>query len=187
MFRLGLLLSFFLLLQGCLNVATTGAGMVYNRHSLQKNIHDQYISMQAYKALSVDDKQFADSNISISTFNKRVLLAGEVRRPWQKIKAEEIVKQIPNVERVYNVLPISNPSSTLTRISDIWLTTKIKAKLLASDDIDGSQVKVVTENGTVYLMGTLQKYEADAAVDLASTTDGVESVVKIFSYVKIVG
>lgn len=172
-------------LQGCMNVATTGAQAVYNHHSIEKNLKDQYLTMQAYQALYVKTKQFKNTNIAISTYNQEMLLAGQVPSPWQKRSAEKIVKAIPDVEHVYNLLEIQSPSSTLTRISDTWITAKVKAKLIASNDLDASQIKVVTENGIVFLMGILQPDQASAAVEIASNTDGVLSVVKIFSYMKI--
>ncbi len=184
MLRMGLLLIS-LSLQGCLNMATTGAQAVYNRHSIQKNVTDQYITMQAYQALYFKTDQFKNANVAISTYNNEVLLAGQVPFSWQKTEAERIVKQIADVNTVYNLISIESPSSTLTRVSDAWITTKIKTKLLASDDIDVTQIKVVTENGTVYLMGILRPEEADAAVDVARYTEGVQSVVKIFSYMNI--
>lgn len=174
-----------MIITSCANVAMTGASAVYNRHSIQKNINDQYITMMAFKQLKIDDDQFDDSNITIATYDSDVLLTGQVPRPWQKEKAEKIVKTIPDVGHVYNLLSIASPSSSLTRISDAWITTKIKSKFLVSDDVDVAKVKVVTENGTVYMMGLLQPYEAQTAADIASHTDGVENVVKMFSYMRI--
>jgi osmotically-inducible protein OsmY len=185
MIRLMLLLIVMMSLQGCLNVASSGAQAVYNRHSLQKNLKDQYITMQAYKALQFKSDDFKNANIAITTFNREVLLAGQVPEAWQKAKAEKIVRSIPDIERVYNLLHLESPSSNLTRVSDAWLTGKVKARLLASEDLDATQIKVVTENGTVYLMGILQPQEADAAIDIARNTGGVLSVVKIFSYMQI--
>ena len=172
-------------LVNCSSVASTGAGAVYNRHSIQKNLADQYTTMQVYQALYFKTNEFKNTNIAIATYNGELLLAGQVPQNWQKTKAEEIVKQLDSVGTVYNLITVENPSSSLTKISDTWITTKVKAKLLASDDVDASKVKVITENGTVYLMGILQNSEADAAVELASTTDGVQKVVKIFSYMTI--
>jgi osmotically-inducible protein OsmY len=173
------------LLQGCLNVATSGAQAVYNRHSIEKNINDQYTTMQAYKALYMKTDKFKNANISIATYNGEILLAGQTPEAWQKDKAEKIVRQATDARDIYNLIAIQSPSSTLTRISDAWITSKVKAKLIASEDVDASQIKVVTENGTVYLMGILPPEQASAAVDLASNTEGVLSVVKLFSYMKI--
>ena len=178
--------SLSLLLQGCMNAAVTGAQTVYNRQSLQKNFKDQYISLQAYQKINnVDNKEFKNANVTVATYNREVLLTGQVPEVWQREKAEALVKKIPDVEKVYNLIKIASPSSTLIRISDAWLTTKVKAKLIASNDVDATQVKVVSENGTVYLMGILPPDQADAAVNIASSTAGVESVVKIFSYITI--
>ncbi len=173
-----------LTMTGCLNVATTGAQAVYNHHSLQKTINDQYISMQAYQGL-VKTHNFTNTNVAISTYEGDVLLAGQVPEAWQKREAEQIIKKIPGVVNVYNQIEVASPSSALTRISDAWITTKIKSRLMASDDVDVTQVKVVTENGIVYLMGVLKPEEARAATDIARTTMGVQSVVRMFSYVHI--
>lgn len=179
------LIIILVLLSGCVNVATTGAQAVYNRHSLEKNVNDHYITMRAFQALNFKTNEFNNANIAISTYNGEVLLAGQTPTVWQKQKAEHIVRDIPNVSKVYNLITIASPSSTLTRISDAWITSKVKAKLIASEDVDATQIKVVTENGTVYLMGVVPPADALAAVDLARQTDGVERVVKIFSYIKI--
>lgn len=173
------------MLCSCTNVAMTGASAVYNRHGIEKNLHDHYLTMQAFKALKVKSDDFTNANIAIATFQGEMLLAGQVPHHWQKVKAYEIVKRIPGIHTVYNQLQIGSPSSSLTRMSDGWITSKIKAKLIASEDVDSSEVKVVTENGIVYLMGTLLPQEADIVVDIARTTSGVKGVVKIFSYIHI--
>lgn len=166
-------------------MAVTGASVVYNRHSLQKNFNDQYIRMKAYQALYMKTDELKNTHIAISAYRGDILLAGQVPQVWQKNKAAEIVEKIPHVKQVYNLITIDSPSSTLTRLSDAWITTKVKARLIASNDLDASDFKVVTENGTVYLMGTVSPEEANAAVRLASTTDGVEKVVKMFSYLTV--
>ncbi len=85
----------------------------------------------------------------------------------------------------YEHLSISAPSSALTRASDSWITTKIKAKLIAMNEIDPGAIKVVTENGTVYLMGIVTPDQADIAFDLAESTEGVQEVIKHFYYMYI--
>lgn len=172
-------------ISACTDVAMTGAQAVYNRRSITKNFNDQYISMQAFKAIHTKDARFQNTNIAIATFNKEVLLAGQAPYAWQKVEAEKIVRRISGVDKIYNLISLSSPSSTLTRVSDAWITGKVKAKLMASDDLDSQAIKVVTENGTVYLMGSVKPEEAQAAVDLARETTGVTSVVKIFSYVYV--
>ena len=176
-----------LLLQGCMSAAVTSAQTVYNRHGIEKNLRDQYITLQAHRRLEIDNqkREFENANITVATYNGDVLLTGQVPETWQRERAGEIVKAIPNVKRVFNLLKIASPSSTLVRLSDVWLTAKVKAKMIASNDLDGSQIKVVSENGTVYLMGIVPPKEADVAVDIASSTEGVAEVVKMFSYMII--
>lgn len=170
---------------GCAaDVAASGAQALYQRHNIQKNINDQYITMTAYGSIN-RSKQFEHTNVSVATFNKVVLIAGQVHTPEQKMLLSKLVRAIPDIEEVHNVTTISNSSSILTGASDAWITAKIKAKLLAEPDADPSQIKIVTENGTVYLMGIVQPHEANIAVDVARTTDGVQNVVKIFSYLRL--
>ena len=112
-------------------------------------------------------------------------MTGQIPTKEESDAIESIVRQIPNLKEVYNLTSISQPASVLTQASDSWITTKIKAKLIASNDLDPSKIKVVTENGTVYLIGIVPHEEADVAIQLARTTDGVQNVVKVFSYLTI--
>lgn len=184
-FKCGIILALFALTQGCVNVATTGAQAVYNHHSIEKNLRDNYLTMQAYHALYIDNDEFKNTNIAISTYHEEMLLAGQVPNAWQRIQAEKEIREAADPKIIYNLISVRPPTSALKRVSDTWITTKIKTKLIASRDIDVTQIKVVTENGTVYLMGVLLPEQAQAAVDVASNTAGVQNVVKIFSYMKI--
>lgn len=173
------------LLTACTDVAVTSMQAFYGRRDLEKNFTDQYITLQTYKSLKRKTEEFKNANIVIATLHREVLLAGQVPEAWQKRKAYLIATAIPNVEKVYNLIDVASPSSTATRLSDSWITAKIKAKYIANNDLDASQIKVVTENGTVYLMGIVMPEEADIAIDLARTTSGVQRVVKIFSYMHV--
>jgi len=175
------------LLQGCMSAAVTGAQTIYNRHGIEKNMKDQYIALQVHRKLEIDNKagEFRNANMTVAAYDGEVLLAGQVPEVWQRQRAEELVKQIPDVKRVYNLIKIASPASTLTLLSDVWLTTKVKAKMIAANDLDGSQVKVVSENGTVYLMGIVPPEQAERAAEIASSTGGVRDVVKMFSYITI--
>jgi len=185
--RMFIYLFIIFLLQGCMSAAMTGASTIYNRQGIKSTFKDQLISLQAYQKLELDNnkKEFANANISVTAYNGEVLLAGQVPEEWQSKRAEQVVAALPNVTKVYNVLQISSPSSALTRVSDAWLTAKVKAQMIASEDMDGSKVKVVSENGTVYLMGVVIPEQADVAVDIARNTAGVGQVVKMFSYMTI--
>ena len=182
--RLFLLLLIMMPLYGCVDAAVSGAQAIYNRHSIQKNLCDQYITLQVTRAIN-DTRLFQDCSISVSSFNRVVLLTGQVLHPWQRAELDKIVRKIPDIKKIYNLTIISTPSSNLTQVSDAWITAKIKSKLIAANEVDPSQIKVVTENGTVYLMGIIPPSQAKAAIYLARTTEGVQNVVKIFSYLKI--
>lgn len=185
MLRLVLLGILFLNLSACMTAATSSAQAIYNHKNLESNIHDQYITMRAYQALDIDCDYFKDANINVSTFNHTVLLTGQVPKPWQKKAAAQIIKKIAEGAVIYNVITVQPPIPPWVRLSDAWITTKIKTKLMSASDIDATRIKVITENGTVYLMGILPVSEAEEVVNAARDTEGVHAVVRVFSYVKI--
>lgn len=173
------------LLSSCWTMATTSAEVVYNRREWKNELQDHYITLQAHRALRIKTHQFDNANLTVSTYHGVVLLTGEAPAPWQKTTAGELIRKIPQVKKVYNVVTIQSPSSTLTRLSDSWLTGKVKSKLIANDDLDASKIKVVSENGIVYLMGVVPPEEGRMAAKIASETDGVLKVVTLFSYLHI--
>lgn len=173
----------FLTVTGCANVAVTGAQAVYNHKHIEKSVSDQYITLQATHALN--RPSYKGTNIDIATLNGEVLLTGEAPEEWQKEEITRRIAQIDGVQRVYNMIRVSAPSSALVRMSDAWVTAKVKSQMIASAELDATKIKVVTENGRVFLMGTVLPDEADAAIYIASNTRGVTSVVKMFSYITI--
>ena len=122
------------------------------------------------------------SHIEVTVFNHVVLLTGQTPNPTWRQQAETIAKSVPKVTRVYNQISLQGPTSTLTRTSDSWITTKIKGQMLATEDLKSSSIKVLTENGVVYLMGTVNRQQADIATDIARQVSGVQKVVKVFQY-----
>ncbi len=96
-----------------------------------------------------------------------------------------LLKSIPKVRRIHNELIIAAPSALPSRSSDAWITSKIKTKLAAEQNVDPFYIKVVTEHGIVYLMGIVNKTEADRAVRVVTQSAGVQRVVKLFEYYEI--
>lgn len=180
-------LLFLIFLPACtpMDAASTSIQAIYNRYSLQKNLNDQYISMMAARKIYTENDRYKNTNISVATFNNEVLITGEVANQKQRQEIEQIVRSIADIKKLYNLTIIASPSSTITRMSDSWITAKIKTQLLAMNDIEPGKIKVVTENGTVYLMGIVFPEQADTAIEIARTTEGVQNVVKIFSYLRI--
>jgi len=126
--------------------------------------------------------QLASSHINVSTYNKVVLLTGEVASSELRTLAGDTARHYKGVRQVYNELKLQGSSSLLARTNDSWLTTKVKSKLLANKEIDSSEIEVVTESGIVYLMGVVSRTSADRATGVASHTGGVVKVVRVFEY-----
>ncbi|WHS59377.1 BON domain-containing protein [Pseudomonas sp. G2-4] len=124
-----------------------------------------------------------NSHIVVTSFNGVVLLAGQTPRADLKAKAEQEASAVQRVKTVHNELQVLSPSSLLARQNDAWLTTKIKTQMIADSSIPGSRIKVVTENGIVYLLGLLTKKEAAQATNLVQSVSGVQKIVKLFEYI----
>lgn len=186
--RLVMVLGLTFALQGCIFVAGAAAGaaaiaVVYDHRTISNTIEDTQISNQIVDRLKKASKQmYQESHIEVSVFNRIVLLTGETPSPEWRQLAEETAKSVPNVAKVYNQLSVQGPTSSLTRTSDGWITTKIKSEMLATEDLKSSSIKVVTENGVVYLMGVVKREQADVAVDIARQVSGVQKVIKVFQY-----
>lgn len=185
-FSLSLIALLFTMTIACTlgGAAYSGAQMVYDRHSLQKKLDDGYTSLKAYNEIYIKDKDNKNTNVSVATFNDIVLITGQVPNSEQSTKIVSLVKNVAGPRKVLNYLEIASPASFLTHISDACITTSIKAKLIASS-LEASSIKVVTENGAVYLLGTVSHEQADVATQLAKSTTGVQKVIRIFSYVYI--
>lgn len=123
-----------------------------------------------------------DGHLGVTSFRGVVLLTGQVRDDESKALASEVLSGIEDVKTVYNELSISGPTALLARSADAVVTTKVKGRLLANEAVRGLEIKVVTENGTVYLLGTVTRAEGEAATAAARSVGGVERVVRIFSY-----
>ena len=123
------------------------------------------------------------SHIVVSSFNGVVLLAGQTPRADLKAQAEQAAAAVQRVKTVHNELQVMQPSSLLARNNDAWLTTKIKTQMLADANIPGSRIKVVTENGIVYLLGLVTQGEANAATSVVQSVSGVQKIVKLFEYI----
>ena len=123
-----------------------------------------------------------DGHLGVTSFRGVVLLTGQVRDEESKALASEVLSGIEDVKSVYNELTISGPTALLARSADALVTSKVKARLVASEDVRGLEIKVVTENGAVYLLGTVTRAEGEAATAAARAVGGVERVVRIFSY-----
>jgi len=183
------------LLAGCLlnsacaplvvgGAAATTASLAHDRRTTGSVVEDKAIKARVVHALGADTELDNNSHINVAVFNGWVLLSGETPTDAFRTRAGNLARKQEKVRRLYNELTIAAPSSVMTRSSDSWITTKVKSSLVGLDieGFDPSRVKVVTENGTVFLMGLVYHAEADAAVTEAQQPSGVQRVVKLFEY-----
>lgn len=143
-------------------------------------IEDNNIETKIAVNLPAENEAFQASHLTVVSYNGFVLLAGQVNDEVLKAKATEIVRKVKGVRRIYNELEIGPPTSALRRSNDAWITGRIKSELLAHSEIEGTRIKVVTENGVVYLMGIVTPQEADLIADKVARVSGVSRVVRLF-------
>ena len=186
---LGTLLFTNLIISGCAPLVVGGAvattaTVAHDRRTTGAQAEDTAIKARVKSALRKDKEIHDQSHINVATFNGIVLLSGEISTEALRSRAGDIARNAEKVRRVHNELKIAAPSSMMTRSSDSWLTTKVKSSLvgLDVDGFDPTRVKVVSENGTVYLLGLVYHREADAVVEKAQQVSGVQRIVKLFEY-----
>jgi osmotically-inducible protein OsmY len=188
-FRLPLLLVLPLLavtLQACIEMAVVGVGAAAlsaaDRRTTGAQVEDEGIELRTTKRVS---ERFGDRvHINVTSYNRSVLLTGEVPDEKTKAEIEKIVLSLANARSVTNDLQVAGGSSLPSRASDATITGKVKARFLDANRFNVLNVKVVTEASVVYLLGIVTEQEAANAVEVARTTGGVRKVVKVFEYCK---
>jgi len=180
-----IILIFAGLLQGCFPVVAAGAGtgalMVQDRRTSGAYMEDEAIEVKAFDRIG---KQFKNTvHVNVTSYNRNVLISGEVPDENTKAQVERIVANILNVRTIYNELAIAGLSSLTSRSNDALITSNVKLRFVNDKRFSASSVKVVTEYGTVYLLGIVNNTEANAAAEVASGSKGVSRVVKLFEYV----
>lgn len=161
--------------------AAAGGVMAADRRTSGIYIEDQGIEIKAEK--NIKDQLGDKIHVNVTSYNRNVLITGEADDEATKAKAEAIVKAVDNVKHVTNELAIDMKSTISNRNNDAYVTSKVKARMLKEGRFPANYVKVVTESSVVYLMGLVTKQEAEDAVEIASGTDGVYRVVKVFEYI----
>ena len=158
----------------------TGFMMAEDRRTSATMLEDQTIEIKAKNRLS--EKHGEQVNISVISFNRYVLLTGQATTDEIKQDVSVLVLEVPNVRNVQNEIVVGGVSSTTSHASDALLTSQVKGRLSQNKDVGASHVKVISENGTVFLMGLVTRAEAEAASQTAATTSGAQRVVKVFEY-----
>ncbi len=175
-------------LHGCAAVVVggaataTGVGVAVSPRTVGTFVEDEAIELKALKGFYADKDIRAQAHINVTSYNNIVLVTGEA--PTEEIRARVIgiVRNIAKVRHVHNEVTIAAPSALISRSSDTVVTGKVKSKILAREKLGGLNIKVVTEKGVVYLMGVVNRTQADDATEIARKTGGVQKVVKLFEY-----
>lgn len=169
-------------LSGCAALVVGGAFgtalVVTDRRTAGTQLEDQNIELKALTRIreSVGDR----GHINTTSYNRTVLLTGEVQSDADRSAVEQAIGRIENVRTMVNELAVTGASSITGRSNDSIVTSKIKASFIDAKDIQAGAFKVVTERGVVYLMGRVTEREANRATDIARGVSGVQKVVKVF-------
>ncbi len=172
------------LLAGCapllIGGAVVGGAMVAtDRRTSGSQVDDEVIELKSKGRMG---EAFPDDRARINTtsYNRMVLLTGEVPSEADKTTAEQVVARIDNVVSVVNELRVGPPNTFSERTKDAFVTAKVKASLIDAKDLFANSIKVVTHRGVVYLMGRVTEREATRAAEVARGVSGVVKVVRVF-------
>jgi len=186
-FRL-ITLAFCTLLCSCVTMLdATNDGPVQpdpGRRTFGAYVDDQRLETLIEVNLRKADPRMQDARINVVSFNGVVLLTGEVPHSDLRQIAGETARAIAKVRQVHNELLVKSSSTFFARRNDNWLSTKVRAKILANRDIESERVKVIVDNRVVYLMGLLTRKEADLVSGLAAQGSGGEKVVRVIEYIE---
>ncbi|KQV43072.1 MULTISPECIES: BON domain-containing protein [unclassified Duganella] len=173
-------------LSACVPVVVAGGAVAgtlaaSDRRTLGAQTEDKSIVVKAeVKMPNIAGKS---SHVNVNSFNRRVLLTGEVPDDETKAKVEREVRAIEGVMNITNELEVGFSSSYTSRSSDALITSKVKLSLADAKDISANSFKVITEKGAVFLMGRVTQREGAQAADIARGVAGVTKVVKVFEYI----
>jgi osmotically-inducible protein OsmY len=174
------------LIQACAPVIVAGgataAVVASDRRTVGAFVDDENIEIKARKLLTDDRNLGDDIHVNITSVNGNVLLSGEALTAEMRDQVVDHVRSVPGIRRVVNEINVAEPTAFATRVNDGWITTKVKSKLLNTENIQASHIKVVTENSVVYLMGLVKQEEGNIAAEATRTVGSIKRVVKLFEY-----
>lgn len=159
------------------------AKVANDRRTVGTQLDDQNAEGKVSFRWAENERLKDDANIEIDIYNGVALLTGQAPDQQLISQAEEQVRQVDYVRKIHNQIRIAQPIGASGQAYDIWLANKVRAKLLANEDVPALQVRVVVQNSEVFLMGRLNNQEATYAVDIARNIDGVKRVVRAFEII----
>jgi len=184
---LSLTLCASLLMSGCAEVINAATSkpieMKANERTMGAKLNDNEIETAAKVNIKKADPELEHAHINIDSFNGIVLLTGQVPSDELRNLVADTVYKLNPVREIHNELVVSDPTGFAVRSQDTWISTKIKAQLLADSETQSRRIHFITENQTVFLMGIVTRAEADRIVNMVSHTADVQKVVKVFEYI----
>ncbi len=170
---------------GCFPLVATGAAVgtlaVIDRRTIGAQTEDQEIELRGLNRVQEALKQ--PGGVSVTSYNRKVLLTGQVASDADRRAAEAAIGALQNVRSIHNELQILGRPSLTASAADTSITARVKTAFLQASDLQANTIKVVTESGTVYLMGLLSRREAERAAQVASRVSGVQRVVTVFELI----
>jgi len=187
--KLAFIFASAMLLQGCVAAAIGGAAVAgatkvaTDPRTVGTQIDDETLEERVKSAIYKDQQIKSEARISITSYSGRILLTGQVPNDNLREIATSLAKGVQNVNDVYNEVRVG-PKVSFSQISkDAWITSQIKSKMLVDSKVKTSDVKVITENNEVFLLGNVTHDQGNAAAEIARNVSGVTKVVKVFNYV----
>ena len=173
------------LLQACVPLVFVGVGAgalaVADRRTTGTYLDDESIEIKAAEQIR---RHFGTINhVNVTSYNRNVLLTGEVQDEHVKAEAQRLAGRVANVRAVVNELVIGPPSTFSDRSNDTAITTNVKARFINNKVFSANHIKVVTEANVVFLLGIVTRAEGNHAAEIASTSKGVKKVVRVFEYI----
>ena len=190
-FVLLFLLFYSLLITGCSTVTTSPEEMseeslLKDRRTRELIVIDKGIETEAYSELNSDDDLLNQCHITITAYNGGVLVTGEAPSVELRKKIISIVQVVPNTKLLHDNLIIAPPSDSSSRVNDQIITEAVKKglnQIRTIPDFDPAMVKVITENGTVYLMGLVHRNEGTVVINVTKLQPGIKQIVTVFEYI----
>lgn len=170
---------------GCFPLAATGLVVgsiaLTDRRTLGAQTEDTMIEFKAERRIS--EQMRFPGGISVTSYNRRLLLTGQVSSEADKRRAEQLVREVDNVRQVHNELQVAGQPGLTSSAADATITAAVKAVLVEAKEVPAASIKVVTESGVVYLLGLVTQRESQAAIRVASRARGVQKVIAVFEVI----
>jgi len=176
-----LLIIFCLITAGCSSLGPKSDDV--GKRTFGTKLDDRRTQSLAKRNIKAAHPGFKKAHFNITSFNGTVLVTGQVASADMIEEASNVIEDMRNIKQIHNELEVSGPISWPARRNDDWLKTKLKSAMVTNSKTDTNRIKVVVENGVVYLMGLLTREEGEAAVAQARKTYGVQKIVKVFEYI----